>query len=242
MTFFVLTSSQSSGPQTASLVLSGLQAKKATLWLYLSRLLANLSVIDSGSKSKMLTYLSLPPEANLRPSGENRQYLKIEHFWPLVFFFNFEKRLTRLPHSGQSKPVWFHRGNRLLSRYDPWSNRTDLGGLKSRDFWDYGGGNDQSGILPIGLVKSAAFWAATSLMQEWRPAAYALGLSVLEHLWLWILDEIWSLWQSHLDLRASSMKTIRGHELGYALVQIFLIGGPGKNKSLSWNPWFITDW
>ena len=31
-------------------------------------------------------------------------------------------------------------------------------------------------------------------------------------------------------LRASSMKTIRGHELGYALVQTVLIGGPGKMK------------
>ena len=132
MTLFVLTSSQSSGPQTASLVLSGLQAKKATLWLYLSRLLANLSVIDSGSKSKMLTYLSLPPEANLRPSGENRQYLKMQFLiFDLLFFL---KKLTRLLRNGQSKPVWFHKGNRLLSRYDPWSNRTDLGGLKSRDF------------------------------------------------------------------------------------------------------------
>ena len=133
MTFFVLTSSQSSGPQTASLVLSGLQAKKATLWLYLSRLLANLSVIDSGSKSKMLTYLSLPPEANLRPSGENRQYLKMQLLiFDLLFFF--KKKLTRLLRNGQSKPVWFHKGNRLLSRYDPWSSRTDLEGPKSRDF------------------------------------------------------------------------------------------------------------
>ena len=68
------TSSDSSGPQTANLVLSGLQAKKATPWLCRSRLLECLSVMVSGSKSKMLTCLSLPPEANLRPSGEKRQY------------------------------------------------------------------------------------------------------------------------------------------------------------------------
>ena len=57
---------------------------------------------------------------------------------------------------------------------------------------------------------------------------------MLEHPWLWILREIGSLAQSHRDLRASSMKTIRGHELGYALVQTVLIGGPAKiNREFS---------
>ena len=60
-----LTSSQSSGPQTARRVLSGLHAKNETPWLLGSRDLLIFNVRVSGSKSHIITVLSLEPVASL---------------------------------------------------------------------------------------------------------------------------------------------------------------------------------
>ena len=68
-----LTSSQSSGPQTARRVLSGLHAKNETPWLLGSRDLLIFNVRVSGSKSHIITVLSLEPVASL-PLIRNNEF------------------------------------------------------------------------------------------------------------------------------------------------------------------------
>ena len=94
-----LTSSQSSGPQTARRVLSGLHAKKETPWLLGSNDLLILRFNVSGSKSHIITVLSLEPVASL-PVEEWVKDCQL--FFTTIYFSIINIKIRYLRPSGEN--------------------------------------------------------------------------------------------------------------------------------------------